>query len=313
MNNFLGIDTSNYTTSVAYFENGVVKQTKRLLPVEFGRLGLRQSDAVFHHVQGLPEVFKDLTVGKSLTINAIGVSAFPRDQRKSYMPCFTVGVSAANILGNFFNIPVYKFSHQAGHIAAGLYSVGKIALLNEPFVAFHVSGGTTEAVLLKPDKDKVISSEIIAKTLDLKAGQLIDRVGLMLGTSFPAGKELEALARNCIDNIEIKTCLKGEDACFSGIQNICENMKRKSEKNEKIARTCIEDISQTLEKMYNAVIKKYGEMPTLFVGGVMSNSIIRQNFEKKYDVIFAKPEYSSDNAVGVSVLAAIKAGYYGRN
>lgn len=311
MNSFLGIDTSNYTTSAAHFEDGEVKHSRILLPVAKGSLGLRQSDAVFHHVQRLPEVFKDITQGKSFVPQAIGVSAFPRTQDGSYMPCFTVGISVANILGNFFNVPVYKFSHQAGHIAAGLYSVNRIDLMNKNFIAFHVSGGTTEAVLVRPNRDKVIDCNIIAKTLDLKAGQLIDRIGVMLGTSFPAGKELEALANDCSDSIKVKPSLKGSNACFSGVQNICESMKNANEEKSKIARTCIEYISQTLEGMYTALMKKYGEIPTLFVGGVMSNSIIRENFEKKFNVIFAKPEYSGDNAVGVSVLSAIRAGYYG--
>ncbi len=311
MSSFLGIDTSNYTTSVAQFKDGRVKQSRKLLPVAKGSLGLRQSDAVFHHVQGLPEVFKNITQGESFVPQAIGVSAFPRAQEGSYMPCFTVGTSVADILGNLFGIPVYKFSHQAGHIAAGLYSVDRIELLKKPFIAFHVSGGTTEAVLVHPNRDKVIDCEIIAKTLDLKAGQLIDRIGVMLGTSFPAGKELEALANICSDKIKVKPCLKGLDACFSGVQNICESMQNANEEKSKIARTCIEYISQTLEGMYTALIKKYGEIPTLFVGGVMSNSIIRESFEKKFNVIFAKPEYSGDNAVGISVLSAVKAGYYG--
>lgn len=311
MSKFLGIDTSNYTTSVAYFNEGNVKHARKTLPVGSEKIGLRQNEVVFHHVQGLPTVFKELTQSENLKPCAIGVSAFPRNEQGSYMPCFTVGLSYASVLGNIFNVPVYKFSHQAGHIAAGLYSIDKISLLREPFMAFHVSGGTTEAVLVEPDADDIINCTVVARTLDLKAGQLIDRVGVMLGMNFPAGKELENLAKKCSDKIQVNPSLKGENVCFSGVQNICENMKNVGEEPENIARTCIEYVSKSLEGMYNALAKKYGKMPTLFVGGVMSNSIIRQNFESKYDVIFAKPEYSSDNAAGISVLSAIKAGYYG--
>ena len=56
----LGLDTSNYTTSAAIWQDGAIHQVKRLLPVKPGELGLRQSDAVFHHVRQLPDIVEEL-------------------------------------------------------------------------------------------------------------------------------------------------------------------------------------------------------------------------------------------------------------
>ena len=50
----IGIDTSNYTTSIAYFDGTDGENCSRLLPVKQGELGLRQSDAVFAHTKCLP-------------------------------------------------------------------------------------------------------------------------------------------------------------------------------------------------------------------------------------------------------------------
>lgn len=307
MNSYLGIDTSNYTTSAAIsFEDGLLKHVKKLLPVKPGELGLRQNEAVFHHVNRLPAIIEELLQDEKLSIKAIGVSAKPRDEENSYMPCFTVGVSQAKILSLFLNVPYYEFSHQAGHIMATIYSAKRFDLLNNEFLAFHVSGGTTEAVLVTPDAGKIIKTKVVGKTLDLTAGQLIDRVGLMLGLNFPAGVELEKLALSYNEKVIVKSCVKGTDCCLSGVQNICEKMQENGEEKNKIAKVCIEYVCDTLDKMCENLLLKYGNMPVLFSGGVMANSIIREKLSLKYKAIFAQAEFSSDNAAGIAVLTKMR-------
>ena len=146
MSLFLGIDTSNYTTSVALYDSatGEIAQKKQLLPVREGQLGLRQSDAVFHHTAQLHTLFGELLEGVNpREIAAIGVSTRPRPVDGSYMPCFTVGENTAKILSAVLRVPLFVFSHQEGHIAAALYSAKRDDLFDKEFLAFHVSGGTT--------------------------------------------------------------------------------------------------------------------------------------------------------------------------
>ena len=191
---FLGFDTSNYTTSAALFDSGTmtVRQQKKLLPVPAGARGLRQSECVFHHTVQLPPLVDAL--GGCGPIDAVCASDRPRMQEGSYMPCFLVGAGAAQITAKALGVPFYSTSHQHGHIAAAAFGAGKLDLLHEPFYAFHVSGGTTEAVLVQPDKDEIFSCTLVAQSLDLKAGQAIDRTGVMLGLQFPCGAQLETLA-----------------------------------------------------------------------------------------------------------------------
>lgn len=303
---FLGIDTSNYTTSAAlYFsESNEIRQFKKLLPVKRGEKGLRQSDAVFHHTQQLPSILRELSgFMKDKKLTAIGVSSRPRNQSGSYMPCFTVGLCAAESISSFTGAERFEFSHQQGHIAAALFSAGRLDLISEPFIAFHVSGGTTEALLVTPDKDDIIKCEIIACSLDLKAGQAVDRTGVMLGLDFPCGAEIDALARKSEREFKIKPVLKDGNCSLSGVENKCRDMISRDEKSEDVARFCIEYISASLEKMTESIIEKHPGLPIIYAGGVMSNSIIRERFTEKFGAYFAEKEFSADNAAGAAILA----------
>ncbi|MBK6087791.1 peptidase M22 [Ruminococcus difficilis] len=307
MSMYLGIDTSNYTTSVCLYDSdsGKVISKRKLLPVKDGELGLRQSDAVFHHVQQLPALFEEAFGDFSDRIKAIGVSYAPRTEKGSYMPCFTVGTTAASILSSVLKVPVYRFSHQQGHIAAALYSVDRLDLLCQKHIAFHVSGGTTEALLVN-GSDDFLSTEIVAKTLDLNAGQLIDRVGVMLGLSFPCGKELEKLADQCDEKIKVRPTLKGLDCCLSGGQNIAEKHQKEGKSPAYIARFTMLFISSAIVEMSKRIRDKYGDLELVYAGGVMSDLIIRDELRSLHDCVFALPEFSSDNAAGTAVLASVK-------
>lgn len=246
-----------------------------------------------------------LTADFDDTVYAVGVSEKPRNEEGSYMPCFLAGMSVARSTAALLHVPLYTFSHQDGHIAAALFSAGRLDLLSERFIAFHVSGGTTEALLVTPDEEKIFSVELIAKSLDLKAGQAIDRVGVMLGMSFPAGAQLDALSRQCKETYRIKPTMKGADCCLSGIENKCSDMLRQGKQPAEIAAYCIDSILAALDAMVQKLLEDYGELPLVFSGGVMANSKIRAFMTEKYHAVFAQPEFSSDNAAGIAVLTSL--------
>lgn len=305
---YLGFDTSNYTTSVAVYlpnENRIV-QRKKLLPVKSGERGLRQSDAVFHHTKALHTLFSDLTDEEQFTFDAVCASVSPRSAEGSYMPCFLVGENTASCVADSLKVPFYKTSHQQGHILAALFSCSRLELVNERFIAFHLSGGTTDAVIVEPDKDEIIKCTLVASSLDLKAGQAVDRVGLMLGLDFPCGAELDKLSCKSKREFKIKPCVIDGNCSLSGVENKCKKMLSDGESKEDIANFCISYIESTLEKMTDLLLERYGNLPLLYAGGVMSNSKIRDKFQKKYGALFAKPEFSSDNAAGVAVAAYLK-------
>lgn len=303
---FLGIDTSNYTTSLALFDGETVVQEKQLLDVKQGERGLRQSDALFKHTVNLPVLMDKLAPNFYEKIEGVGVSVRPRNIEGSYMPCFLAGAANAKSISVTSNIPMYETSHQIGHLLAALYSADKLDLIERPFLAFHVSGGTTDALLVKPDKDEILDAQLIAQSLDLKAGQAVDRAGVMMGLQFPAGKELDRLAQSADKTYKIKPSMKGCDCSLSGVENKCRQMLESGESKQNIARYCIEYILATLDEMTSRLLNEYGTMPVVFAGGVMSNSIISKRLSEKYGAYFAKPEFSCDNAAGVAISAYLK-------
>lgn len=307
MSCFLGIDTSNYTTSVALYDdvsNSVISK-KKLLPVKEGEKGIRQSDAVFHHTVQLPELIKELFEDYEGNISGIGVSIKPCNEEGSYMPCFLSGLSVAVSLSSVLNVPLYRFSHQDGHIAAALYSADVLEFINREFLAFHISGGTSQALLVKSN-NQYFETTKVADSLDLKAGQAVDRVGLTLGLKFPCGPELEKLASNSTKDLEyIKVFRRDGMFSLSGVENKCKQMLDNGQKHEDIALYCLSYIYSAIYDTVSELFNKYGDLPVVFSGGVMSNKIIRKKLENKYSSYFAEPEFSSDNACGIAVLASI--------
>lgn len=298
-----GFDTSNYTTSAAILTEDGIVQKKKMLTVRSGERGLRQSDAVFQHTVNMPELLEELEFAN---LAAVGVSDRPRNVSGSYMPCFTVGVGIATAVAKAAGAELYKTSHQVGHILAALYSANKLELVNREFLAFHLSGGTTEALLVKPHRDEVIRAELIAGSLDLKAGQAIDRAGVMMGYSFPCGKKLDELAADCTENYRIKPSMKGADCSLSGVENKAKQMLDRGEPHKNIAKFVLQYVCSTVDAMLGRIIQEYGDLPVIFSGGVSSNKMLKQQITQKYGAYFAAPEFSLDNAAGTALFASIK-------
>ena len=298
----VGIDTSNYTTSAARYDGEqVLENRKLLLPVKPGEKGLRQSDAVFHHVKQLPQVLEPiLEMGPA---GVVGVSITPRSEMGSYMPCFLVGKGFACTLGAAWGVGVKFFSHQQGHIAAALYSAGKLELLDRKFLAFHVSGGTTEALLVRPDPQGMPEVELVAQSLDLKAGQAVDRVGVMLGMGFPCGPELERAALAWDRPVKARAYMKGRDCSLSGVENQYRKLWEEGHPREEVARTCLEMVLAAPGAMCAGLLEDFGPLPVVFSGGVCSNSVLRERLTEKYGGAFAAPEFSADNGAGAAILA----------
>lgn len=307
MNNkvILGIDTSNYTSSCAICDlNGnVIENYKLLLPVKAGENGLRQSDAVFLHIKNFQLIASTIKEKHAeYEIVGVGYSAYPRDAVGSYMPCFLVGKSLAEMISALYNIPSYAFSHQCGHIRAAVYSSG--ACVDGDFIAFHVSGGTTEIVLAS-SKEKEYDVKLIGGSVDLHAGQAIDRIGVKLGLDFPCGKAMEALAKENKSKLPpIKVCVNCYGCNLSGLENLALKLFKETNDKALVSSYVLSFISKTLEKITENLRKEYPNMSIIYAGGVMSNSLIKAYLTSKFDnVFFSEPQFSTDNAAGIALLA----------
>lgn len=301
---FVGIDTSNYTTSVAALEGEEFSNIRAVLPVKEGERGIRQSEALFMHTKSIGELFERLRLKE---IKAVGVSVRPRNIEGSYMPVFLAGEAFARGVAHTAGVPLYKFSHQDGHIMAGIFSGQAKELMDGEFLSVHLSGGTTE-ILLTQFNGFGFDNKILGGTKDISAGQFIDRIGVRMGLKFPCGKELEQIAYKADKGISLPITERGGYLHFSGVETKAGKLLENSEFPQ-IARGVIENIAYSLSRAINSVIDKTGVTRVLVVGGVASNSMIRDIFNNNVNarMFFGSAQLSTDNAVGIACLA--RAGY----
>lgn len=297
----IGFDTSNYTTSIACFDGETGVNCSQLLPVREGALGLRQSDALFAHIKSLPDLsgrlFSHVEPGQ---IAAVAVSTRPRAVDGSYMPCFLAGVAQAKTLSDALHVPLFEVSHQQGHVAAALWSAGRMDLMDKPHLAWHLSGGTTELLLIQPEGKNVTAAKI-GGTTDISAGQLIDRTGQMLGLPFPSGKHLDALSREAADRSVFKVKCPELSFSLSGVQNKVEQYHREHGEPAETAAYALRCVANAVITATEHAQKQYPGLEVVFSGGVASNSMLRA-LTAELRPVFAQPQYSTDNAMGVAVL-----------
>jgi N6-L-threonylcarbamoyladenine synthase len=309
----LGVDTSNYRTSLCLVDSdgNIVAEQKQLLSVKQGERGLRQSEAVFQHTMRLQDLAGELCFEGRLA--AVAVSTQPRPVEGSYMPVFKVGETWAHGISLFTNVPLFSTSHQEMHIAAGEYSAPERPK-NKEFLAFHLSGGTSELLSCKRTAEGY-DIKLLGGTLDLHAGQLIDRIGVALGLPFPSGPFLEELANSeSREEIRVPTTVKGFSFHLSGAESALLRLIATGEKSPAgIARATEQCIANSLEKTIRHAIEQGHPKEVLIVGGVAANSYIKLRLKQRLEhravgcsLYFADPAYSGDNAFGVAMIGLRK-------
>ena len=297
----LAFDTSNYTTSVAVFDGREGKNVSRLLDVAPGALGLRQSDALFAHVKRLPELADRLFCDMgAVMLDAVGASTRPRAVDGSYMPCFLAGQSQAEVLGAALHLPVYAFSHQQGHIAASLWSAGRMELMDTPHLAWHLSGGTTELLHVTPEGVSV-HAEKIGGTTDISAGQLIDRTGQLLELPFPSGKAIDTLSREASGEARFRVKVQGTGFSLSGVQNKVQEFFSRGASKADTAGYALRCLTGAIVEATQNALKEYPDCDVVFAGGVSSNTMLREQC-RTLPAVFCAPEFSTDNAMGTAIL-----------
>lgn len=302
----LGIDTSNYTTSAAIYDGQTGICQKQLIAVKNGQKGMRQSNVLFEHIKNIGNILDKLFKTERKSPTSVGVSARPTENKDSYMPCFLAGVSVAQSISAALHSKIFYCTHRQNHIASALYSSKKLNWLKDKeFIAFHLSGGTTDWVYVKTKDYQFKKVEKIGGSLDLNAGQLIDRVGVYMGLSFPSGPEIDKLAADYTakSNEEaFKISVAGENCNLSGIENLAKTFFEKGKNKQKTAYYTLTAVKDTVNEIIKN-IKQHYNLPILFMGGVSGSLILKEYFKNKYGAFFAEPDLSSDNALGAAILS----------
>lgn len=306
----LGLDTSCYTTSAALVSASgrIIASARRLLTVEAGERGLMQSQGLFQHVKNLPDMISDvMRKAPQAEIVAVSASTRPRPAQESYMPVFRAGESQARAAAALLRVPFYPVSHQEGHVRAAMVDSG--IDLAQPFLALHLSGGTTEILLSEAGR-----LTLLGGSLDLHAGQLVDRTGVRMNLPFPAGPSLERLAMEGVRQGKVQgligVSIKGVDCCMAGAENkIMRFMDEDGMSREQIAAEVFDFLARTLSRQIEAACERTLCRQALLAGGVASSLLLRELLTARAkkrrlncQLCFARPELSGDNAVGVALL-----------
>lgn len=306
----LGLDTSCYTTSAALVSASgrIIASARRLLTVEAGERGLMQSQGLFQHVKNLPDMISDvMRKAPQAEIVAVSASTRPRPAQESYMPVFRAGESQARAAAALLRVPFYPVSHQEGHVRAAMVDSGIEPA--QPFLALHLSGGTTEILLSEAGR-----LTLLGGSLDLHAGQLVDRTGVRMNLPFPAGPSLERLAMEGVRQGKVQgligVSIKGVDCCMAGAENkIMRFMDEDGMSREQIAAEVFDFLARTLSRQIEAACERTLCRQALLAGGVASSLLLRELLTARAKkrrlncrLCFARPELSGDNAVGVALL-----------
>jgi len=322
---FLGLDTSCYTTSVGIVnEQGmVVKDLRRILQVKSGERGLRQSEALFQHVKNIPQLLAEAVAdtGDGLKLKAIGYSGRPRPREESYLPVFLAGENFGKALAYSAGVPAYPFTHQEGHIRAALVDTAlRLTTKNKRFLGFHLSGGTTEVLLVEKAGQGGYHLQILGGTTDLHAGQMLDRLGVAMGLPFPAGRHLEELAKESLRQAEgrvggtepgvivdpLPISVQDLSLSLSGPTSAAFRRLEAGAHLPDLAWAIQDCLLRSVAALLKNAVRKSGCRQILFFGGVASNSYLRQGLISSFpqlELYFARPELSTDNGVGIALLA----------
>jgi len=304
---YLGVDTSCYTTSIACVsQEGIVFERRTMLSVPLGERGLRQGDAVFQHVKNLPLLVDELFASIDRTqVAAVAVSAKPTAREDSYMPVFLAGKLCAVGIADALGAPLYETTHQAGHVRAAMMQ-NEAILRETPFLAMHLSGGTTDLLRVCAHAGGALEVERIGGSGDLHAGQFVDRVGVAMGLPFPSGPALEKLAVEAADrSVRIPSSVKDLTCSFSGQETMCLRLLAAGAERAEVAYAVYDCMARTFGKLLSAAFERYGGQAALLSGGVAESRLLRALLEKRLGrtLLYAPGGLSGDNAVGAALLA----------
>jgi len=257
-------------------------------------------------LKNLPELVE---AGASFRpLRGVAFSVRPRPVAGSYLPVFLAGASFARVIAATAGVPLLASSHQEGHIRAALTGSG---LTGGAFLGLHLSGGTTELLAIKR-KPGGFTIKLLGGSSDLHAGQMVDRIGVAMGLPFPAGPHLEALAAEGEARLRLPVAAQGLTVSFSGPTSAALRLWERKVNPSDLARAVLDCLVESVFLLLKAGVEtgEPGCHEVLVFGGVASNAYLRRELalrtarlSRGIKVYFGEPGLSSDNAVGLALLA----------
>jgi len=314
----LGIETSCDDTGISLLEVSNLKfkiladfiSSQVKVHQKYG--GVYPTLAKREHQKHLPLLLKKALLKiKNRKIDLVSVTTGP-----GLEPCLWQGVNFAKKIAKRMNLPLVGINHLEAHILINFLKIPPLKI-NFPAISLVVSGGHTTLFLMR----KIGNYKILGETRDDAAGECLDKVGRLLGLSYPAGPKIEKLARLKIKNSDLKIKLprpmiyqKNYDFSFAGLKTaVLYDFKKRTKKirESKVYKILISrEVQQAIIDVL--IIKTFRakaefKAKAIFLGGgVMANEKLRKEFlkrgkEEKCKIIMPEKNFCLDNGTMVAL------------
>jgi len=313
----LGIESSCDDTAASVIYNGRILSNvvaSQKIHEEFG--GVVPELASRAHQQNIVPVVAQALKKAGISKNLLNAIAFTRGP--GLMGSLLVGTSFAKSLAFGLNIPLIDVNHMQGHILAHFIEEDGFEKPPFPFLALTISGGHTQIVKV----DNYFNMTVIGETIDDAVGEAFDKSGKILGLGYPAGPEIDRLAK--LGNPKAykftKPKVDGLNFSFSGFKTaVLYFIQREVKANPNFIQENLNDICASIQYTIIGILidklklatKETGINHIAIGGGVSANSGIRQALkdgEQKFGwtTYVPKFEFTTDNAAMIAIVGYLK-------
>jgi N6-L-threonylcarbamoyladenine synthase len=313
----LGIETSCDDTSLAILQGDTENLSERpkvLAHHSFSQIeilkkwgGVVPEIAARNHLYKLVPLLKEVMTTANLSmdnIDLIGVTTQP-----GLLGPLLTGLNTAKTIALRTEKPIVPINHLYAHLEA-IFITEEVSY---PYLGLLISGGHTMYLYVEgPEKFEVLGS-----TIDDAAGEAFDKGGKQLGLAYPAGREIDQLAKkgNKLAH-QFPIGLKSSADCNFSYSGLKTSLRQFIEKHESqnleynlndVCASYQEAIVEALKLKLRYALKKVKEkggpenIPLVVGGGVACNSRIREVLSETHqDIYFVSPQFCTDNGAMVA-------------
>ena len=310
----LGIETSCDETSASVIteEFRVLSNVIHSQPAHSDFGGVVPEIASREHCLKIEDI-----VGQALEkagIGPEGIDLVCATSSPGLMGALLVGLSFAKGFAFSRNIPFAAVNHLDAHIQANVFTDPKA--VEPPYTALVVSGGHTFLAAC----GKGHGHELIGNTLDDAAGEALDKAGKLMGLAYPAGREIEAIAKKgnpAFHHFPRALPAKNNlNFSFSGLKTALKNFLKKMDpadiegKTADILASYQEAVMDALVKKSVLALRKTKYRKLLLCGGVARNGLLRErlslSIKPPHELYYPAPEFCTDNGAMIAAAGFMK-------
>ncbi len=260
----LGIEGTAHTIGV-----GIVDQDCKILAnlskmIDGSKGGIHPREAANHHAENIVPLMHEAVAKAGISYDDIGLVAF--SQGPGLGPCLRTAATAARSLALSLGVDLIGVNHCVAHLEIGR----KVTGCKDPTL-LYASGGNTQVIAYSGGRYRVFG-----ETLDVGVGNMIDKFGREVGLPFPSGPQLEKLAKEGKDLIDLPYSVKGMDVAFSGILTAAIQLRKQGKRLEDLCFSLQETCFAMLVEVTERAMAHVEKNEVLLGGGVVQNKRLQE-------------------------------------